>query len=236
MSRIIENLRTELKANVDEKTQASAQKFFREKITFYGVKTPAVGKIAKKYWPEVESLSKVEVFGLCEELYCSGFIEEAFVVSNWLPEMIDRLELNYLAVFKRWIEQYINNWATCDSFCNHTIGDLIDKYPSGVAEIIEWAKSKNMWLRRAAAVSLILPARRGGFLNEAFEISDILLCDKEDLVQKGYGWLLKEASRLHQKKVFDYILKNRKDMPRTALRYAIELMPKDLKVKAMEKN
>jgi 3-methyladenine DNA glycosylase AlkD len=235
MSHIVETIRAELKANTDEKTQASAQKFFKEKLTFYGVKTPLVGKIAKKYWTDVKSLSKADIFALCEELYGSGYIEEAFVVCNWLPNMIEKLTPTDLPIFKFWIECYVNNWATCDAFCNHTIGGLIDKYPEIIVEIKKWAKSDNKWLKRASAVSLILPARKGGFLNYVFEISNILLCDKEDLVQKGYGWLLKEASKLHQKEVFNYILKNRKVMPRTALRYAIELMPKDLKEKAMEK-
>ncbi len=62
-----------------------------------------------------------------------------------------------------------------------------------------------------------------------------MLLDNDDLVQKGYGWMLKAASESHQKEVFDYVMKNKARMPRTALRYAIEKMPKDLKVKAMEK-
>jgi len=73
------------------------------------------------------------------------------------------------------------------------------------------------------------------FLKEVFEISDILLLDSEDMVQKGYGWLLKVASNNHQKEVFNYVMKNKSVMPRTALRYAIEKMPKDLKKNAMEK-
>jgi 3-methyladenine DNA glycosylase AlkD len=55
------------------------------------------------------------------------------------------------------------------------------------------------------------------------------------MVQKGYGWMLKVASQAHEKKVFDYVMKNKKVMPRTALRYAIEKMPKSLKDKAMAK-
>jgi 3-methyladenine DNA glycosylase AlkD len=236
MSRIIESIRAELKNYIDEKTQTSAPKFFKEEITFYGVKTPIVGKIARKYWNAVKPLGKAEIFDLCEELYSSSYIEEAFVVSTWLPKIIDQLVPSDLQTFKFWIEKYINNWATCDAFCNHTIGDLVDKFPETVAELKTWAKSDNKWLRRAAAVSLILPARRGRFLKDVFEISDSLLYDKEDLVQKGYGWLLKEASKQHQKEVLDYILRNKKVMPRTALRYAIELMPKNLKEAAMEKN
>lgn len=86
------------------------------------------------------------------------------------------------------------------------------------------------WMRRAAAVSLIVPAKRGKFLDDAFEIADLLLIDSDDIVQKGYGWLLEEASRKHQKEVFDYVMIDKKAMPRTALRYAIELMPEGKKV------
>ena len=83
-------------------------------------------------------------------------------------------------------------------------------------------------------MSLIVPAKKGDFMQKAFEICDLLLDDEDDMVQKGYGWLLKEESRKHQKEVFDYVFKNKKIMPRTALRYAIELMPKELKAQAMK--
>ena len=107
--------------------------------------------------------------------------------------------------------------------------------PNILISLKAWTKSENRWLRRASAVTLILPARKGNFLNDIFEICDSLLKDEDDLVQKGYGWLLKEASRTHQKQVFEYIMKNKKDMPRTALRYAIEKLPKDLRDIAMKK-
>ena len=73
-------------------------------------------------------------------------------------------------------------------------------FPNQVSTLKKWAKSKNMWMRRAAAVSLIIPAKKGLFLKDIFEIADILMMDKEDLVQKGYGWMLKEASRKIKRK------------------------------------
>jgi len=236
MNQVIQRVREELKASADEKTKKSFQRFFKEEVTYYGVKTGTVDKIAKKYWNEVKSLSKKDIFSLCEELYRSNYTEEAFVVAFWLPNLVEKLEPCDLAVFKGWIEKYINNWAKCDGFCNHTIGDFIEKYPDCLSEVKSWAKSENRWLRRAAAVSLIVPAKKGKFLQDAFEISDTLLHDEDDMVQKGYGWLLKEESRKHQKEVLDYVLKNRKTMPRTALRYAIELMPKELKAEAMKRD
>ena len=235
MNPVLLKIRSELKASVDSKTQQSYQRFFKEQVKAYGVKTPVVGKIAKKYWPDVETLSKLELFSLCEDLFRSRYMEEAFIVSSWLPNYLDHLEPADLATFQRWIECYIDNWAKCDSFCNHTVGDLIQKYPQIIGEVKGWAKSKNRWLKRASAVSLVVPAKKGLFLHDAFEICDILLVDEDDLVQKGYGWLLKEESRKHQKEVFDYVAANRNVMPRTALRYAIELMPIELRVEAMKK-
>ena len=235
MNDVLAQLREDLKSNVDEKTRKSFQRFFKEEVKYYGVKTPTVGKIAKKYWTQVKVLDKKMIFNLCEQLYSSDYTEEAFVVSFWLPNYVDNLLPSDLLTFKEWIVKYINNWAKCDGFCNHTIGDLIQKYPETVSEVKSWAKSSNRWLKRASAVSLIVPAKKGCFLQDAFEICDMLLPDKDDMVQKGYGWLLKEESRIHQKEVFDYVVKNSKTMPRTALRYAIELMPKELKNQAMLK-
>lgn len=90
-------------------------------------------------------------------------------------------------------------------------------------------------MRRASAVTLVMPVRRGSFLNDVFEIADLLLLDDDDLVRKGYGWMLKEASRLHQQEVYDYVVKHKAVMPRVALRYAIELMPQDMRKAAMSK-
>ena len=90
-------------------------------------------------------------------------------------------------------------------------------------------------MRRASAVSLIVPARRGKFLSDILEIADLLLTDGDDLVQKGYGWMLKAASQVHQFEIFSYVMTKKQVMPRTALRYAIEKMPADLKVQAMVK-
>ena len=85
-------------------------------------------------------------------------------------------------------------------------------------------------------MSLIIPARRGKFLEDVFDIADILLLDEDDLVQKGYGWMLKEASRLNQRQVFDYVVRQKAVMPRTALRYAIEKMPEDMRRSAMKRD
>jgi len=194
-----------------------------------------VDKIANNYWKGIKLLDKREIFELCEDLFRSDYSERGGYRLVWTPKLTSQFEPADLAVFKRWIDTYINDWAKCDGFCNHTIGNFVAKYPESINEIVNWTASPNRWMKRAAAVSLVLPARKGQFLKEIFTISDRLLTDKDDMVQKGYGWMLKEASKLHQDDVFQYILKHRKEMPRTALRYAIEKMPPEMKAEAMKK-
>ncbi|MDW7733389.1 MAG: DNA alkylation repair protein [Methanolobus sp.] len=235
MTLIISQIRQELEQNADEEIRASSNRFFKEEIKTYGFKTAVVKKMAKQYFKKISNKSKPEIFALCEDLLSSDYMEESFIAFEWSYNLRDQYEPEDFAVFERWVGDYVNNWAKCDTLCNHTIGSFIDMYPQYIGSLKKWTASDNRWYRRAAAVTLILAARRGDFLNDVLEIADKLLTDEDDLVQKGYGWMLKEAGREHQQEVSDYIMKNKKVMPRTALRYAIEKFPKDLRARAMEK-
>ena len=235
MQVILENLRRDLIASADEHTKEISQHFFKEKTLFYGIKNDLVGKIAKKYLPEIKQLTKKEVFGLCEELFKADYCEEAFIACDWVYSRNKEYLSEDFKIFEHWINEYINNWAKCDTLCNHSLATFIDMYSQYLENLKIWAKSDNRWVKRASAVTLIIPARRGRYLKDIFRIADILLLDKDDMVQKGYGWMLKAASESHQNEVFDYVMLHKTNMPRTALRYAIEKMPADLKKQAMAK-
>ncbi|MEI6102384.1 MAG: DNA alkylation repair protein [Methanothrix sp.] len=232
-SDVLVAVRQELLQSIDEKTRESAQRFFKEDVKFHGVKSAQVKKIATKYFREIKDRDKKEIFSLCENLLQANFGEEASIAFEWSYSLRRAYEPEDFAVFERWVDLYVDNWAKCDTLCNHTLGTFVEMYPQFIENLAAWARAENRWLRRASAVTLILPARKGAFLEKAFEISDILLTDKDDMVQKGYGWLLKEASRKHQAEVFDYVMKWKAKMPRTALRYAIEKMPVEMKKEAM---
>lgn len=236
MEDIIKEVRKQLKDSVDEKTRATSQRFFKEEIKFYGVRVPVVNKISKECFKTIKDKTKARIFIGCGILWQSGYMEESFIACNWSFNLRRDYEPSDFELFEKWIDSYVNNWASCDTFCNHTVGEFIAMYPEFLSKLKKFTNSENRWMRRAAAVSLIVPARKGRFLDEIFEIADGLLTDKDDLVQKGYGWLLKVASQAHQQEVFDYVMRNKTIMPRTALRYAIEKMPKELKVKAMAKS
>ena len=111
----------------------------------------------------MKTLDKKTIFALCEELYRSDYTEEAFVVSFWLPNYIDNLEPADLATFKAWIERYINNWAKCDGFCNHTIGDLIQKYPQILAKSKAGLKARTAGLDGLQLFHLLFQQRKAIF-------------------------------------------------------------------------
>lgn len=235
MNRIIEDIRIELYKNADEKVRISSERFFKEPVKLYGVRTAEIVRIGKEFYNKIKENGKAEIFSQCELLWQSGLLEEAGIACNWSYYARKDYKPDDINTFEKWISKYVNNWATCDTFCNHTVGTLLTMFPEKINYLKKWTGSVNRWMRRASAVSLIVPARKGLFLNDIFEIADLLLLDKDDMVQKGYGWMLKSASQAYQKDVFEYIIKHKDVMPRTSLRYAIEKMPPGLKSVAMAK-
>ena len=236
---VISRLRQELQINVNPETLASGKRFFKENETvkLIGLKFSVVSKIGKKYLAEIRKvkLSKEEIFSLCDELWQSGYLEEIAVACVWSEAQAKNYQPEDFKTFAGWVENYVTNWAACDTLCNHTVGTLITMYPNLVDRLLDWAKSQNRWVKRASAVSLIIPAKNGHFFEHVIRIAEILLTDADDMVQKGYGWLLKAASATREQEVFDYVMKNKSVMPRTALRYAIEKMPSERKKLAMMK-
>jgi len=224
-----------MKSHGNEKNRLSGQRYFKETVRLYGVKAADAHKVSKALFPGVKDLPKHEIFEICEQLWQTGYIENAFVACDWSYNLKKQYESSDFDIFEKWVSRYVTNWASCDTLCNHTVGEFIEQFPGFITPLKTWARSDNMWMRRAAAVTFIVPARKGKFPDEIFEIADILLTDKEDLVQKGYGWMLKAASQARPSEVFDYVMKNKVAMPRTALRYAIEKMPADKRKQAMEK-
>ena len=235
MKTILQRLRADLQAIATPEAKAAAQRFFKEEIKAYGIKIPAAKVAGKKYVKELKMLSKAEVYGLCEDLWKSGYFEESIIACDWAYSQRKAAEPADWKMLENWVKTYVSNWASCDTLCNHTIGEFLLKYPQFLPELKRWAVAKNRWVRRAAAVSLIVPARKGVFLNEMLEIAALQLTDADDMVQKGYGWMLKSAAETHLNPIYKFVITHKAVMPRTALRYAIEKMPADKKAKAMEK-
>lgn len=120
----------------------------------------------------------------------------------------------------------INNWDLVDLGALHAIGAyLIDK-PKDI--LYKLAVSENFWERRTAIVATAQFIRKGK-LDDAFAIAEILVHDKEDLVHKGTGWMLRFAGDKDRKRLLAFLDKYATTMPRTLLRYSIEKLEPELR-------
>lgn len=225
MESLLEALRAELRAAGDPRNVEGARRFFKEPIDSYGLRMADTRALARACAPDLRRLDKAAVFALCEELWRSGKMEEGHIAALWAYGRRREFAEADLPLFEGWMERYVSNWAACDHLGNAVLGALFEKFPALVPVTERWAAASNRWVRRSAAVSLIVPARKGRFLEESLRVATLLLTDADDLVQKGYGWLLKEQCKKHEAAVFAFVDAHKHQMPRTALRYAIEKMP-----------
>ena len=115
--------------------------------------------------------------------------------------------------------KYVNNWDLVDGFAPYIPGPyLLDKKRDILYKL---AKSKSLWDRRIAIVSTLHFIRNNDF-KDTVKISEILLGDKEDLIHKASGWMLREMGKKDVKVLEKFLDKHCKSMPRTMLRYSIE--------------
>ncbi len=233
---IIDEIRQELKRLAENPDNVKDySRFHKDGKKHIGLASNITRKFYAEKFKKVKYLDKKEIFDLCEKLLecsdgsCRGM---AF---DWAFRIRKQYIKEDFALFEKWLEKYVDTWGSCDDLCTHAFGFHLSVFSGSIPKIHQWTKSKNKWKRRASAVIFIYPARKNKYLDEVLKIAKSLLLDEEDLVQKAYGWMLKEASNANQKMIFDFVIKHKSSMPRTALRYAIEKMPTNLKKQAMMK-
>ncbi len=115
---------------------------------------------------------------------------------------------------------YINNWDLVDASCYKIIGPWVD-HTNNQHLIDTLAASKSLWEQRIAIVSTFHFIRKGQ-LQPTFRIAEVLLSHTHDLIHKAVGWMLREAGKRDEAALISFLKKHYTQMPRTALRYAIE--------------
>ncbi|MDP3770335.1 MAG: DNA alkylation repair protein [bacterium] len=188
-----------------------------------GIKAPVLDELLKKYKAEIKALSCKEAFALAQMLY-KDKIEETILAGNFvLQNKIDCIGKSELPFLDKALDCFCS-WSTIDDFCIDVLQPVLLKYPKDTLRFLKkWNRSKNMWKRRVSVVAFVRKVGESGkFTNEALVLCENLIWDKEDLVQKGVGWCLKDIMRGDKKTVFDYVKKLRKrGVPATITLYAI---------------
>ena len=198
-----------------------------------GLVTGAVRSVSQTNFAGLKKLPKEEILDLCEALLAAGGWAEMVIAFDWAYRLRRQYARQDFERFERWLASYVNGWSPCDDLCTHALGEHLRRFPENMPRLYVWTASSNRWLKRAAAVALIPSVKKGENLTAALHVADLLMLDADDLVQKGYGWMLKEMSRSRPELVFDYVMQNKAVMPRTALRYAVEKLAPDRRAEAM---
>ena len=127
-------------------------------------------------------------------------------------------------LFERWVDRHVTNWANCDGVSPWLLAACLENEPALIRRLPAWTRSGNRWKRRAAIVSLLQEAKQGRHTAAILDIAAKLLGAPDDMVQKGVGWVLKEAYPKRPREVVAFLKPRAATTPRLVLRIAAEKM------------
>ena len=210
------------------------QWFFKEEVKSRGWYTAALRREAVKQRKIIlQEYGLPFLLEVAERLFTSEVLEEKTFAVLLLEKQCDKFGDTELKRLESWLPR-ISSWADHDALVYYLIGPMVMMKPSRTKSVFRWAKSKNRWHRRAACVALIPGTRRKMFFLEIVRLSDFLLNDRDDMVQKGLGWLLRETAKADAKRTIPYLMRIRDKAPRLVLRTACETLPKGPKLKILK--
>lgn len=217
-------IQSKLRELANKKNAEIAQRFFKtgpgeygEGDIFLGIRVPVLRKFAKEY----QTITVEEA----EHLLKSPIHEERLVSLFILIRIYSKGdEIVKKGIYELYLSntRFINNWDLVDSSAEHIVGNFLQEKEKN--PIYRLARSKNLWERRIAIISTFCFIKRGHY-SETLKISKILLKDKEDLIHKAVGWMLREVGKRNLPLEEEFLKDHYKEMPRTMLRYTIERFP-----------
>jgi len=217
-------LKKSLQKQADPHKARILQGFFKtgpgeygEHDIFIGVPVPELRKLAKSFpdleLKEIQSLIQSRIH---EERQVALFI--LIMQFNHSPTARQK---SIYGFYLRNLH-FVNNWDLVDVSAEHILGAyLADKDKTLLTRLTH---SRNFWKRRIAILSTFHYIKKGEF-DETLKIAEMLLHDREDLIHKAVGWLLREIGKRNLPAEEMFLKRHYKTMPRTMLRYAIERFP-----------
>jgi 3-methyladenine DNA glycosylase AlkD len=226
---IAAQIRRALKEGGSAEHAAGVQWFFKDEIKSHGWYTADLRRAAVGFRREVRKQYGLDFLVEVADYLFAGPVLEEKVAAVFLLEKLDtEFGDREFKLFESWLER-IGSWADHDALVHSLIAPLVASKPARARIVFRWAKSPNRWHRRAACVALIRGARAKMFFPEIQKLSNSLLADKDDMVQKGLGWLLRETAKFDAKRTVPYLMKIREHAPRLVLRTACETLPMAVK-------
>lgn len=220
----LKELQSELKKLSNRQDALFLQRFFKTGIgeygegdMFRGIRVPVLRKLVIA--AQAISLEQVE------ELLHSSYHEDRLLALLILVRKYNKTEATeQAAIYQLYLAntQFINNWDLVDASAHYIVGAYLNDKSQRPLDRL--ARSHSMWERRIAMMATFYFIKREQF-DTALRIAKILLKDKEDLIHKAVGWMLREIGQRDIQKEEEFLMEHYQTMPRTMLRYAIEKFP-----------
>ncbi len=223
------NVINELKKYASEKRKSSNEWFFKtgkgeygEGDRFIGVSMPDTRKVIRGF----KKLPFIEIGKLLHSPFHEVRMSGVLILTENAKRAFKKKDIDEhkkIADFYLKNKQAVNNWDLVDVSCHYVIGDAIVNNIYDLKLLDDLASSDIIWDRRIAMISSLAFIRNGDVFPTVI-LAKKLLDNKEDLMHKAVGWMLREAWKREPAIIEDFLLENYHDIPRTALRYAIERM------------
>lgn len=209
------------------------QRFFKtgkgeygENDIFLGITVPQTRGIAKLYYKTM-NFDNIYEFLLSKyheyRLFALFVLIEQFQNTKIFEEKKEIIEF-YLNNLK-----YVNNWDLVDLSCYKLLGDFLYNYDYLDKNILfKFVKDDSLWIKRIAIVSTMYFIRKNE-LDLTLQIAEILIFNKEDLLQKATGWLLREVGKKNEMLLINFLEKNINNIYNTTFSYATERLPIEIK-------
>jgi 3-methyladenine DNA glycosylase AlkD len=181
---------------------------------FLGIRVPALRKLAKEYI----NLPPEKALPLLRSLYHEERLFALILLVNVFTHADDNIQQKIYDLYLV-NTRYINNWDLVDISAPNIVGAFLME--KSKTQLYQLARSKSLWERRIAILATFYFIKNNQF-EDSIKIAGILLHDKEDLIHKAVGWMLRELGKRDIELLESFLKKRCRVMPRTMLRYAIE--------------
>jgi 3-methyladenine DNA glycosylase AlkD len=218
-------IRHALKDGGSAEHAAGVQWFFKDEVKSHGWYTADLRRSAVRFRRELRKEHGLDfLIAVADQLFSGSVLEEKVAAVFLLEKLDAEFGEREFDLFESWLDR-ISSWADHDALVHDLIAPMIASNPVLAKTVFRWAKSPNRWHRRAACVALIRGTRARMFFQQITKLSNSLLTDEDDMVQKGLGWLLRETAKFDAKRTVPYLMKIRGRVPRLVLRTACETLP-----------
>jgi len=232
-ARVAAHVRRVLKDGGTTAHAEGVQWFFKEEIKSRGWYTAELRRVAVRFRRTIIRERDLRfLIRVSDKLFRGNVLEEKVFAVLMLEKVVGQLDDAEFKLFVSWLDR-ISSWADHDGLVHYLIAPMVAAKPSRAQNVFVWAKSSRRWHRRAACVALIQGTRQRLFLPKIKQLSNMLLEDEDNLVQKGLGWLLRETAKADPKRTVPYLMTIRHRAPRLVLRTACETLPEPMRTKIL---